>query len=131
MEILNNKINEEIYCSINDFKALMFLGQVLKIEIGDNKKIVNCSYRKFIEKEKEKVIKSEKNWEIDALIEESNELSNYYEFDNCDIVKELLDAKSEINNSIENIFSGNNFEVLENEISDDEIVDMFKRLVEN
>lgn len=131
MEILNNKINEEIYFSINDFKALMFLGQVLKIEIGDNKKIVNCSYRKFIEKEKEKVIKSEKNWEIDALIEESNELSDYYEFDNCDIVKELLDAKSEINNSIENIFSGNNFEVLENEISDDEIVDMFKRLVEN
>ena len=129
IEILNRKINEEIYY-IEDFKALKSIEEKLKIVISkDSKENINYMYKEFIEEEKERVIKDKNSWEIDSLIDDSNELSNYFEYDNYEIIQELENIKEEINNDDE-IIEIEDFKLLESDISEEEIIDMFKRLVE-
>lgn len=129
IEILNRKINEEFYY-IEDFKALKSIEEKLKIVISkDSKENINYMYKEFIEEEKERVIKDKNSWEIDSLIDDSNELSNYFEYDNYEIIQELENIKEEINNDDE-IIEIEDFKLLESDISEEEIIDMFKRLVE-
>ena len=75
------------------------------------------------------VIQEKNDWEIEALIDDSNELSNYFEYDNSDLIQELENVKEEISDEDE-ITEKEDFKLLESDISDEEIVDMFMRLAE-
>ena len=47
------------------------------------------------------VIQEKNDWEIEALIDDSNELSNYFEYDNSDLIQELENVKEEISDEDE------------------------------
>ena len=93
------------------------------------KENINNMYKEYMKDETERVIQEKNDWEIEALIDDSNELSNYFEYDNSDLIQELENVKEEISDEDE-ITEKEDFKLLESDISDKEIVDMFMRLAE-
>lgn len=129
IEILNKKIEEEIYY-IEEFRALKLIEEEFEISFNsDSKENINYMFKEYIEGEKERVIRDKNNWEIESLIDDSNELSSYFEYDNYYVVQELEDTREEMNKEDE-IQEKENFTLLESDMSDGEIVDMFMRLTE-
>lgn len=129
IEVLNKKIEEEIYY-VEEFRALKSIEEEFEISFNsDNKKHINYMFKEYIEDEKERVIRDKNDWEIESLINDSNELSSYFEYDNYDVIRELEDTKEEMNKEYE-IQEKENFTILENDMSDKEIIDMFMRLTE-
>lgn len=130
-EILNKKIREEIYL-VEDFRALKSINEKFKIILSsDSQEDIKDMFREYMEDELERVKDGRDDWEIDSLIDDSNELSNYFEYDNYSMIRELEELKEEKEkeNKSEIIEKGD-FKLLKDDISDEEIVDMFKRLVE-
>lgn len=129
VEILNKKINEELYY-IEEFRALKSIEEEFGVTFNSNiKENINNMYKEYMKDETERVIQEKNDWEIEALIDDSNELSNYFEYDNSDVIQELENVKEEICNEDE-ITEKEDFKLLESDISDEEIVDMFTRLAE-
>ena len=127
IKILNKKINEEIYY-VEEFRALKSIEEDFDISFN-SKANINYMYKEYIEDEKGRVIREKNDWEIELLIDDSNELSSYFEYDNSDVIQELENAKEEMNNEDE-VIEKEDFKLLESDMSDEEIVDMFRRLVE-
>ena len=129
IEVLNKKINEELYY-IEEFRALKSIEEDFGITFNSNcKENINNMYKEYMEDETERVIREKNDWEIETLIDDSNELSSYFEYDNYNVIQELENVKEEISNE-EEITEREDFKVLESDISDEEIVDMFRRLAE-
>lgn len=129
VEILNKKINEELYY-IEEFRALKSIEEDFGVTFNSNiKENINNMYKEYMKDETERVIQEKNDWEIEALIDDSNELSNYFEYDNSDLIQELENVKEEISDEDE-ITEKEDFKLLESDISDKEIVDMFMRLAE-
>ena len=124
---MNKKINEEIYY-VEEFRALKSIEEDFDISFN-SKANINYMYKEYIEDEKGRVIREKNDWEIELLIDDSNELSSYFEYDNSDVIQELENAKEEMNNEDE-VIEKEDFKLLESDMSDEEIVDMFRRLVE-
>ena len=122
-----SKINEEIYY-VEEFRALKSIEEDFDISFN-SKANINYMYKEYIEDEKGRVIREKNDWEIELLIDDSNELSSYFEYDNSDVIQELENAKEEMNNEDE-VIEKEDFKLLESDMSDEEIVDMFRRLVE-
>ncbi len=128
IEVLNKKINEELYY-IEEFRALKSIEEDFGINFNSNcKENINNMYKEYMEDETERVIREKNDWEIETLIDDSNELSSYFEYDNYNVIQELENVREEISN--EEITEREDFKVLESDISDEEIVDMFRRLAE-
>ena len=128
IEVLNKKINEELYY-IEEFRALKSIEEDFGINFNSNcKENINNMYKEYMEDETERVIREKNDWEIETLIDDSNELSSYFEYDNYNVIQELENVREEISN--EEITEREDFKVLESDIADEEIVDMFRRLAE-
>lgn len=129
IEVFNKKINEGLYY-IEEFRALKSIEEDYGITFNSNiKENINNMYKEYMEDETERVIREKNDWEIETLIDDSNELSSYFEYDNYNVIQELENVKEEISNE-EEITEREDFKVLESDISDEEIVDMFRRLSE-
>lgn len=130
-EILNNKISYEIYDDMDEYKSLKYLSENMNFnftfEIKDN---INNNYKEFIENEIERVKEVRDDWEIESLIDDSNLLSSFFDYDNSNMINELESIREEIGNEIETE-EDDKFVQNENDISDKEIVDMFSRLTED
>lgn len=130
-EILNNKISYEIYDDMDEYKSLKYLSENMNFnftfEIKDN---INNNYKEFIENEIERVKEVRDDWEIESLIDDSNLLSSFFDYDNSNMINELESIREEIDNEIETE-EDDKFVQNENDISDKEIVDMFSRLTED
>lgn len=128
-KVLNKRINEEIYY-IEEFKALKCIEEDFnEIFSADSKENINYMYQEYVKDKKERVMRGKNDWEIDELIDDCNELSSYFEYDSTDVIKDLEDAKEEMNKEDE-IIEKEDFKLLESDISNEEIINMFKRLVE-
>lgn len=130
-KILNNNIDYGINDDMDEYKALKFMTDDLNFNFSSEiKNDINNMYKEFIEIEKERVKEKRDDWEIESLINDSNLLSSFFDYDDFDMLNELESIRDEINSEDETE-GDDEFTQNENDISDKEIVDLFSRLIEN